>query len=115
LYIYTTTFIIVVSITFLPAILKIRIYYTDLVHGKLNTSALKLKYMSSLKILTDYTSKIFDLLFSPDSNLVSEEYTDIMANKNDKEKYFEAIKKAKISQSEEKVQLSSGKTLIVSP
>lgn len=65
--------------------------------------------------MTDYTSKILDLLFSPDSNLVSEEFTDIMANKIDKAKYYEAIEKAKKNQKEERVELSSGSTLVVSP
>jgi len=71
--------------------------------------------MSALKILSDYTSKIFYLLFSPDSNLVSDEFTDIMANKIDKEKYFEAIEKARESKQEERVKLSSGETLVVAP
>ena len=71
--------------------------------------------MSSIKILTDYTSKIFSLLFSPDSNLVSDEFTDIMDNKIDKEKYFQAIEKARINRHEERIKLSSGETLVVAP
>lgn len=71
--------------------------------------------MSAIKILFDYTSKIFYLFFSPDSNLVSDEFTDIMANKADKEKYFQAIEKARKNKKEERVQLSSGETLVVAP
>lgn len=71
--------------------------------------------MSAIQIVTDYTSKILNLLFAPDSNLITEEYSDIMANKEDKEKYFKAIKEAKKNHKEERVKLSSGETLIVSP
>jgi hypothetical protein len=71
--------------------------------------------MSALKILSDYTSKIFFLLFSPDSNQTSDEFTDIMSNKTDKEKYMEAIKNAKKNNKEERVELSSGETLVVAP
>lgn len=71
--------------------------------------------MSALQIVTDYTSKLLNSLFAPDSNLITEEYSKIMANKEDKEKYFQAIKKAKENHKEERVQLSSGETLIVSP
>jgi len=71
--------------------------------------------MSAIKILSDYTLKMFSLLFSPDSNLVSDEFTDIMSNKADKEKYFQAIEKARKNKQEERVQLSSGETLVVAP
>lgn len=71
--------------------------------------------MSALKILSDYTSKIFYLLFSSDTNLVSEEFTEIMANEKDKEKYLEAIKDARRNKKEERIELSSGETLIVAP
>lgn len=71
--------------------------------------------MSAIQIVTDYTTKLLNSLFAPDSNLITEEYSEIMANKEDKEKYFEAIEKAKKNHKEERVQLSSGETLIVSP
>lgn len=71
--------------------------------------------MSALKILSDYTSKIFFLLFSPDSNQISDEFTNIMANKTDREKYMEAIKNAKKNNKEERVELTSGETLVVAP
>lgn len=71
--------------------------------------------MSAIQIVTDYTTKILNSLFAPDSNLITEEYSKIMANKEDKEKYFRAIEKAKKSHKEERVQLSSGEILIVSP
>lgn len=71
--------------------------------------------MSALKILSDYTSKMFYLLFSPDSNQLNNEFDDIMNNETDKEKYFEAIKKAKKNNKEIRVELSSGETLVVAP
>lgn len=71
--------------------------------------------MSALKILSDYTSKIFFLIFSPDSNQVSNEFADIMNIETDKKNYMEAIKKAKKNNKEERVKLSSGETLVVAP
>ncbi len=69
--------------------------------------------MSALKILSDYTSKIFFLLFSPDSSQLNDEFADIMSNETDKEKYIEAIKNVKKTNKEERVELTSGETLVV--
>jgi hypothetical protein len=71
--------------------------------------------MSALKILSDYTSKIFYLLFSPDSNQLNNEFADIMSNETDKKKYMEAIKNVKKTNQEQRVKLSSGETLVVAP
>lgn len=71
--------------------------------------------MSAIQILTDYTSKLLNSLFAPDSNLITEEYSEIMANKEDKENYYKAIEEAKKNHKEQRVQLSSGEILIVSP
>jgi hypothetical protein len=71
--------------------------------------------MSALKILSDYTSKIFYLLFSPDSSQLNDEFADIMSNEADKEKYIEAIKNVKKTNKEERVKLTSGETLVVTP
>ncbi|MGN6603011.1 MAG: hypothetical protein ACTHK8_11205 [Ginsengibacter sp.] len=71
--------------------------------------------MSALKILSDYTSKIFYLLFSPDSNQLNNEFEDIMSNETDKKKYMEAIKNVKKTNKEQRVKLSSGETLVVAP
>jgi len=71
--------------------------------------------MSALKILNDYFSKMVNLYLSPDMNLVSPEFTEIMSNADDKRKYFEAIEKTRETKKEEKVELSSGETLVVAP
>lgn len=70
--------------------------------------------MSAIQIVTDYTTKLFNLLFASDSNLITDEYSEIMANKEDKEKYYKAIEEARKNDKEERVELSSGETLIVS-
>lgn len=71
--------------------------------------------MSALKILSDYTSKIFYLLFSPDSSQLNDEFANIMSNETDKEKYIKAIKNVKKTNKEERVKLTSGETLVVTP
>ena len=58
---------------------------------------------------------MFSFYLSPDTSLVSDEFTEIMSNEDDKRKYFDAIENARKNKKEEKVQLSSGDTLVVSP
>lgn len=67
-----------------------------------------------MKILFDYVYKIYNWLLRAETSLISDELVDIMANENDKIKYFDAIKKVRVSKCPEKVQLSSGKILVVS-
>lgn len=71
--------------------------------------------MSGLKILSDYTSKIVTQFFSSDLNLVSKDFTEIMANNKDKESYLNAVKQAREKKEEQKVKLSTGEILVVAP
>lgn len=71
--------------------------------------------MSGLQILSDYTSKIITQFFSPDMNLVSKDFSEIMANSEDKKKYLAAVEHAREEKKEQKVQLSTGETLVVAP
>ena len=77
-------------------------------------SLLNKQAMSSLKIFNDYFSKVLSLYLVPDTNLVSDEFTEIMSNEEDKRKYFSAVENARNNKKEETVQLSSGETLVVS-
>lgn len=71
--------------------------------------------MKSLNVLADYFYRTFSFLFLPDNDLVSEEYERIMDNEEDRESYLKAVNKAKSESQEQRVKLTTGDTLVVSP
>lgn len=71
--------------------------------------------MSQFEIIKDSAIRVFKTLFSPESDLVTEEFEEIFANPEDKEAYFNAVEAARKTNEIQPIKLPSGKKLLVSP
>lgn len=71
--------------------------------------------MSQFEIIKDSAIRVFKSLFTPESDLISEEFQEIISNPDDKRAYFKAVEDARRENSEKRITLPSGKKLLVSP